>query len=255
LDTKHRGLCIATRCATVEEFVARFHPFCDERSIFVTTNTVRAVGTEFAFAIVLADMTPVLRGRCAALEAWTGASNRYGRPGMRLGIRALTAPSTRVFETLLAARRAATAIVRPGTPMSRSGRIAVPVPRMPVAVAASAGADPGLLGAALEPAVYPLFDGEVGDRVETVALDAVPKLAEGTLPIAKAMLEAEPWCAPTREVDGARLRELVRQTIPPVTVTAEPAPALATSSRRAVVVIGALVLGLASAIALGIACV
>jgi hypothetical protein len=252
LDTTHRGLCIATRCATVEEFVARFHRFCDERSIFVTTKTLRAVGTEFAFAIVLADMTPVLRGRCTALDAWTDANNLYGRPGMRLGIRALTTPSTRVFETLLAARRAATAIVRPAAPTSRSGRIAVPVRRTAVEVAASAGGDAVPLDAPRELAAYPVFDGEMHDRVETLAIEVVPKLAEGTIPIARSMLEAEPWCAPTREVDGARLRELVRQTIPPVTVTAEPVPSLATTSRRAVVVVGALVVGLASAIALAI---
>jgi hypothetical protein len=200
LDTKPRGLCIATRCTTIEEFVARFHPHCDERSIFVSTTAAQQAGVKSPFAIVLADKTPVLRGWCAVLDAWSDANNPYGRPGMRLGVQQLTEASARVFETLLAARRAASAP---------------------------------------EPAAYPVFDSAV-------------RIADGSVPIPKPALE-EAWCAPTREVDSARLVELVRQTLPPIVTQPEPpaAPAPATPvgpDRRLAAVIVALAIAAALAV-------
>ena len=60
---KTRALCVATRCTTVDQFVATFHRFCGEdQSFFVATMTSRPVGLETAFAIQLADKQPVLRG-------------------------------------------------------------------------------------------------------------------------------------------------------------------------------------------------
>jgi len=181
--------------------VARFHSTCDERSIFVATTAAQQTGVKSPFAIVLADKTPVLRGWCAVLEAWSDADNPYGRPGMRLGVQRLTAASARVFETLLAARKAASAP---------------------------------------EPAAYPVFDSEV-------------RLADGSIPIPKPALD-EPWCAPTREVDSARLVELVRQTLPPFVTKPEPppaAPAPATPvepNRRLAAVIVALAIAAALAV-------
>jgi len=113
VEPKPKGLCIATRCASVEDFVSRFHPFCDETSIFVTTNITRPVGTESQFAILLADKTPVLRGWCIVFDAWTDADNQYGKPGMRLGVHRLTVSSKTVMEQLLATRRAALATGQP----------------------------------------------------------------------------------------------------------------------------------------------
>lgn len=113
VEPKPKGLCIATRCASVEDFVARFHPFCDETSIFVTTNITRPVGTESQFAILLADKTPVLRGWCIVFDAWTDANNPYHRPGMRLGVHRLTVSSKTVMDQLLATRRAALAAGKP----------------------------------------------------------------------------------------------------------------------------------------------
>ena len=43
-DSKVKGLWIATRCRSIGEFVAHFHPFCDGGSIFVATLSGRAVG-------------------------------------------------------------------------------------------------------------------------------------------------------------------------------------------------------------------
>src|SRR5512138_715856 len=105
--TKTRALCVATRCTTVEQFVATFHRFCgDDQSFFVATMTSRPVGLETPFSIQLADKQPVLRGLCIVLDAWDTPENRYKRPGIRLGIKRLTAESQLVFERLRQAARA-----------------------------------------------------------------------------------------------------------------------------------------------------
>lgn len=104
--TKTRALCVATRCTSVDQFVATFYRFSgDDQSFFIATMTSRPIGLETAFAIQLADKQPVLRGLCVVLDAWETADNRFKRPGIRLGIRRLTADSQLVFERLRAAAR------------------------------------------------------------------------------------------------------------------------------------------------------
>ena len=84
-STKTRALCVATRCTTVEQFVATFHRFCgDDETFFVATMTSRPIGLETPFSIQLADKQPVLRGLCIVLDAWATPENRYRRPGIRL---------------------------------------------------------------------------------------------------------------------------------------------------------------------------
>ncbi|MFN0249188.1 MAG: PEGA domain-containing protein [Kofleriaceae bacterium] len=106
---KTKALCVATRCTSVEQFVATFHRFCDESSFFVATLATRPVGLETAFSIQLEDKTPVLRGLCVVVEAWSTPANRFGRPGVRLSVRRLTNESLAVFKQLQAARIAAEA--------------------------------------------------------------------------------------------------------------------------------------------------
>jgi PEGA domain len=114
--TRTRALCVATRCTSVDQFVATFHRFCgDDESFFVATMTSRPVGLETAFSIQLADKQPVLRGLCIVLDAWETSENRYKRPGIRLGIKRLTAESQRVFDRLRAAARAP-AVIAEATP-------------------------------------------------------------------------------------------------------------------------------------------
>src|SRR5689334_5092535 len=104
--TKTRALCVATRCTSVDQFVATFHRFCgDDQSFFVATMTSRPIGLETAFSIQLADKQPVLRGLCIVLDAWDTPENRYKRPGIRLGIKRLTADSQLVFDRLRQAAR------------------------------------------------------------------------------------------------------------------------------------------------------
>src|SRR3954462_8921629 len=107
LSSKTRALCVATRCTSVEQFVATFPRFCgDDETFFVATMTSRPIGLETPFAIQLADRQPVLRGLCIVLDAWATPENRYKRPGIRLGIKRLTADSQIVFDRLRAASKA-----------------------------------------------------------------------------------------------------------------------------------------------------
>ncbi|MBA3821173.1 MAG: hypothetical protein H0X17_19975, partial [Deltaproteobacteria bacterium] len=103
-SVKTKALCVATRCTSADQFVESFHRFCDAESFFVATLNVRPVGLETPFSIQLADRTPVLRGLCVVLAAWTTPANEYKRPGIRLGIKRLTPDSEAVFAQLTALR-------------------------------------------------------------------------------------------------------------------------------------------------------
>jgi hypothetical protein len=97
---KTKGLVVATRCATLDEFITSFQRFCDDSSFFVATLTTRPVGLDTPFAILLADRTPVLRGLCTVIEAWTTPDNKYKVPGIRLGVKRLTPETADVFARL-----------------------------------------------------------------------------------------------------------------------------------------------------------
>jgi hypothetical protein len=103
-DKKTKGMCIATRCTSVEQFIQMFARFVDEESFFVSTHNTRPPGLETSFSVQLADGTPVLRGLCTVLQSWTDASNVFKTPGVRLGIKRLTQSSMPVFEKLLVTR-------------------------------------------------------------------------------------------------------------------------------------------------------
>ena len=106
-------MCIATRCTSVEQFIQMFHRFVDEESFFVSTLNTRPPGLETPFSVQLVDGTPVLRGLCVVMQAWTTAANPFKTPGVRLGIKRLTANSMQVFERLLVTRSAAKTPVPP----------------------------------------------------------------------------------------------------------------------------------------------
>ena len=102
-----RGFSIATKCETVAAFVEKYRDRCDDTSILVNVVESRIVGTECAFAILLANKKPVLAGTCVVLDVFTDSNNKFKRPGMRLGIKRLGLESERVFAELEAARIAA----------------------------------------------------------------------------------------------------------------------------------------------------
>lgn len=99
-----RGFSIATKCATVEELIEKYRDRVDDHSILVNAGGSREVGTEFAFAILLADKKVALAGTCSVLDVYTDANNPFQRPGMRLGIRRLGPESEHVFAELVKRR-------------------------------------------------------------------------------------------------------------------------------------------------------
>ena len=103
---KTRGLRIATRCLTLDQFVATFHRFCDAQTVFISTLTPRTIGLETPFSINLADDSPALRGVGVVLESWATPQNPFGRPGLKLGIKKLASESESIFDRMLFAREA-----------------------------------------------------------------------------------------------------------------------------------------------------
>lgn len=98
---------IVTRFTTAAQFVSGFRKFCGVGTCFIPSAQAKRIGVETGFSIRLADGTPMLRGLCVVLDSWPTADNPYERPGVRLGIRGLTAESKLVFQRLLIAGTAA----------------------------------------------------------------------------------------------------------------------------------------------------
>jgi hypothetical protein len=99
-----RGFSIATKCSTIEELIEKFRDRVDEGSILVNAVEAREVGTECAFAILLADKKVALAGTCVVQDVYIDANNPFMRPGMRLAIKRLGPESQKVFAQLLAKR-------------------------------------------------------------------------------------------------------------------------------------------------------
>ena len=99
-----RGFVVATKCDTVEEFVEKYHTRVDDSSIFVGIVEERVLGAECAFAILLANQTPIFAGICEVLDIFRDANNPYKRRGMRLGIRRLGITSELIFAEMSAMR-------------------------------------------------------------------------------------------------------------------------------------------------------
>ena len=174
-STKTRALCVATRCTSVDQFVATFHRFCgDDETFFVATMTSRPIGLETAFSIQLADKKPVLRGMCIVLDAWETPENRYRRPGIRLGIKRLTADSQVVFDRLKAASRPAHGSVAEATPPPGPAPKPAPTPLQQIA----AGRTPGFSKrSATPPPLPPLLPPKAAPPVPTLPRDTAPQLA------------------------------------------------------------------------------
>lgn len=199
-STKTRALCVATRCTSVEQFVATFHRFCgDDETFFVATMTSRPIGLETPFSIQLADKQPVLRGLCIVLDAWDTPENRYKRPGIRLGIKRLTADSQAIFDRLKAASR------------SPAPASAPPAPQPQLA----AGSQPP--GAMRRPVTPPPLP-PLPPRTTPPAVPAIPR--EGA-PLA--VVRVPPLGAGT-PTTAPRLPRESSNGSPPRGVTARPAP-------------------------------
>lgn len=101
---KIRGFVVATSCKTSADFVEKYYMRTDDTSIFVGIVEDRVLGAECAFAILLADKSPVFAGICTVLEIYRDANNPYQRRGMRLGIKKLGITSEAVFTEMAVAR-------------------------------------------------------------------------------------------------------------------------------------------------------
>lgn len=100
------GICVATRCQTVEQFVSTFHRWCEDSAIFIF-NARWPVGTVLPFAFELANEETVLVGLGKVVEEFTTSENRFGRAGIVVAVQKLKRESVAVFKRLLAARNAA----------------------------------------------------------------------------------------------------------------------------------------------------
>ncbi|MEJ7603860.1 MAG: hypothetical protein WKG01_38625, partial [Kofleriaceae bacterium] len=189
-----KGLCIVTRCTSTDELVARLHPFCSERSIFVTTNRVWEVGTEARFAITLADRTVVLHGRCQVLGAWTHSDNEFGKPGVKLGIIELRGNSKHVFQQILAAR------ARMGT-----SEIVIAAPRR------MRPAKPSQHAIAAPPG--PVFDGPTERNPQPIVLQAAGAIVGQPIPLDPTSRSSSPPMPP---------RTAIARKVPVVPVSRPP---------------------------------
>ncbi|MDB4962334.1 MAG: hypothetical protein JWP01_2333 [Myxococcales bacterium] len=208
---KTKALVVATRCTTVEQFVATFHKFCDDSTFFVSTLAERPVGLETAFSIQLEDKTPVLRGLCEVVEAWSTPLNRFGRPGVRLAVRRLTNESMVVFKQLQVARVAAEAAAAASPPPAPSTAVAPPTPpaRTPIHT----------------PPPTPRFDPRVSEAPSLPRIGTTP--ANGT-PIAAASAPVRAAAHGTPTVPVARV-PLLSVALPTPAPVARVLGAIATS--------------------------
>jgi hypothetical protein len=175
-ESKVKGLWIATRCRSIDEFVSRFHPFCDDGSIFMATLSGRTVGDELPFAILLRDKTPALRGICTVLDSWSDANNAFGRPGLRLGLVRLSPGSEVVFARLLAARREEDVLERPRAPTVEAVSLDARAPQTTVRVPAIGRSTAPMRGIASVAAIA--VDGSgvaVQARTETARMRPSPR--------------------------------------------------------------------------------
>jgi len=123
-SVKTKGLRIATRYTSIDELVAKLHPYCDGDSLFVGTRDAQAVGIEAPFALQLADQTYALRGWCVVLESWATPDNPFHKPGLRLQLSRLTPESQAVLAQLQAASRAASDVDDAADDATQAGAVA-----------------------------------------------------------------------------------------------------------------------------------
>jgi PEGA domain-containing protein len=121
-DTAGRGqlIQVATRCATLDEFVEKFAGFAWESSLVLPAATALPVGTQGRFVILLRDQTIAMRGRCRVTEAkQTPASSRnpaVKRIMMRVALLEMDEASRVVHRRLMALRSAPVPLPIPSEP-------------------------------------------------------------------------------------------------------------------------------------------
>ena len=111
---------VATRCATLDEFVERFAAFAWEGSLVLPAATALPVGTQGKFVVLLRDKTVAMRGRCRVTEAkQTPGSSRnpaVKRIMMRVALLEMDEASRAVHRRLIALRSAPVPLPIPPEP-------------------------------------------------------------------------------------------------------------------------------------------
>ena len=119
-DAKQQIIQVATRCATLDEFVEKFATFAWEGSLVLPAATALPVGTQGRFVVLLKDQTVAMRGRCRVTEAKpTPVSSRnpaVKRVMMRVALLEMDEPSRIVHRRLVALRSAPVPLPIPPEP-------------------------------------------------------------------------------------------------------------------------------------------
>ena len=132
---------VATRCASLDEFVEKFAGFAWESSLVLPAASALPVGTQGRFVILLRDQSVAMRGRCRVTEAkQTPVSSRnpaVKRIMMRVALLEMDEASRAVHKRLIALRSAPVPLPIPTEPSETtqieptrqgSAPVAVPVP-------------------------------------------------------------------------------------------------------------------------------
>src|SRR6476646_2683213 len=122
-DAAARGgqvIQVATRCATIDEFVERFAAFAWESSLVLPAASALPVGTQGRFVILLRDQTVAMRGRCRVTEAKptpdSARNPAVKRVMMRVALLEMDDASRAVHRRLVALRSAPVPLPIPPEP-------------------------------------------------------------------------------------------------------------------------------------------
>jgi hypothetical protein len=140
---------VATRCASLDEFVEKFAGFAWEGSLVLPAASALPVGTQGRFVILLRDQSVAMRGRCRVTEAkQTPVSSRnpaVKRIMMRVALLEMDEPSRAIHKRLIALRSAPVPLPIPTEPSettqiepARHGSAPVVLAQPPVAAVPAA---------------------------------------------------------------------------------------------------------------------
>src|SRR4051812_28728794 len=111
---------VATRCATLDEFVEKFATFAWEGSLVLPAASALPVGTQGRFVVLLRDQTVAMRGRCRVTETKpTPVSSRnpaVKRVMMRVALLEMDEASRAIHKRLIALRSAPVPLPIPSEP-------------------------------------------------------------------------------------------------------------------------------------------
>jgi hypothetical protein len=106
-EARSPAIHVATRCASLDDFVEKFSSFASEGALVLPTSGELAVGTEGRFAILLRDRSVAMRGRCRVTESLPAPGNGNGgvrRTMLRVALLEMDEATRVLHRRLLAAQ-------------------------------------------------------------------------------------------------------------------------------------------------------